>query len=178
MKKTGLILSIVFGAFVLDQLSKGVLLYLITGGVPLFGGAWEIVPVPYLMAHVCDIFNIVFTWNPGASFSMFRGLGESVPFIMIIATAVIIGFILHYLFARAKDYERIPLALIAGGAIGNLVDRIRFGAVVDFLDFHIGGMHWPAFNVADICIVVGVGLYLLNWYIARRKCLKSVKGGK
>ncbi|MFQ6729613.1 MAG: signal peptidase II [Alphaproteobacteria bacterium] len=178
MKKTVLILSIIFGVFVLDQLSKGVLLYLITGGVPLFGGAWEIVPVPYLMAHVCDIFNIVFTWNPGASFSMFRGLGESVPFIMIIATAVIIGFILHYLFARAKDYERIPLALIAGGAIGNLVDRIRFGAVVDFLDFHIGGMHWPAFNVADICIVVGAGLYLLNWYIARRKCLKSVKGGK
>ena len=76
MKKTGLILSIIFGAVILDQLSKGILLYLITGGVPWFGGAWEIVPVPYLMAHVCDIFNIVFTWNPGASFSMFRGLGE------------------------------------------------------------------------------------------------------
>jgi signal peptidase II len=178
MKKTGLILSIIFGAVVLDQLSKGILLYLITGGIPLFGGAWEIVPVPYLMARVCDIFNIVFTWNPGASFSMFRGLGESLPLIIIIATGVIIGFILRYLFVRAKDYERIPLALIAGGAIGNLIDRIRFGAVVDFLDFHIGGIHWPAFNIADICIVVGVGLYLLNWYIARRKCLKSVKGGK
>ena len=178
MKKTGLILSIIFGAIVLDQLSKGILLYLITGGVPLFGGAWEIVPVPYLMAHVCDIFNIVFTWNPGASFSLFRGLGESLPLIIIIATGVIIGFILHYLFSRAKGYERVPLALIAGGAIGNLIDRIRFGAVVDFLDFHIGGIHWPAFNIADICIVVGVGLYLLNWYIARRKCLKSVKGGK
>ena len=178
MKKTGLILSIIFGAVILDQLSKGILLYLITGGVPWFGGAWEIVPVPYLMAHVCDIFNIVFTWNPGASFSMFRGLGESLPLIIIIATGVIIGFILHYLFVRAKNYERVPLALIAGGAIGNLIDRIRFGAVVDFLDFHIGGIHWPAFNIADICIVVGVGLYLLNWYIARRKCLKSVKGGK
>ena len=178
MKKTGLILSIIFGAVILDQLSKGILLYLITGGVPWFGGAWEIVPVPYLMAHVCDIFNIVFTWNPGASFSMFRGLGESLPLIIIIATGVIIGFVLHYLFVRAKNYERVPLALIAGGAIGNLIDRIRFGAVVDFLDFHIGGIHWPAFNIADICIVVGVGLYLLNWYIARRKCLKSVKGGK
>ena len=82
------------------------------------------------------------------------------------------------MFARARGYERVPLALVAGGAIGNLIDRIRFGAVVDFLDFHIGGYHWPAFNIADMCIVIGVGLYLLNWYIARRKCLKSIKGEK
>ena len=72
----------------------------------------------------------------------------------------------------------IFIILIISGAIGNLIDRIRFGAVVDFLDFHIGGYHWPSFNVADICIVVGVGLYLLNWYIARRKCLELTKGGK
>ena len=173
-----MILSVIFGVVLLDQVSKGILLYLITGGVPVFGPAWSVVPVPYLMAHVFDFFNIVFTWNPGASFSLFRALGESAPFIIIVATGAIIGAILYYLFMRANSYERIPLALIAGGAIGNLIDRIRFGAVVDFLDFHIGGIHWPAFNIADICIVVGVGLYLLNWYIARRKCLKSVKGGK
>ena len=70
------------------------------------------------------------------------------------------------------------MALIAGGAIGNLIDRIRFCAVVDFLDFHVGGYHWPAFNVADICIVIGVGLYILNLYLARRKCMKQVKDGK
>ena len=178
MKKTGLILSIIFGTILLDQLSKGVLLYLITGGVPLFGPAWDVVPVPYLMAHVFDFFNIVFTWNPGTSFSLFRALGETAPLILVVATGVIIGAILYYLFKNVKDYERVPLALIAGGAIGNLIDRVRFGAVVDFLDFHVGGWHWPAFNVADICITVGVGLYLLNWYIARRKCIKSVKGGK
>lgn len=178
MKKISLILSVIFGVVLLDQVSKGILLYLITGGVPVFGPAWSVVPVPYLMAHVFDFFNIVFTWNPGASFSLFRALGESAPFIIIVVTGAIIGAILYYLFMRANSYERIPLALIAGGAIGNLIDRIRFGAVVDFLDFHIGGIHWPAFNIADICIVVGVGLYLLNWYIARRKCLKSVKGGK
>ena len=68
--------------------------------------------------------------------------------------------------------------MIAGGALGNLIDRIRFGAVVDFLDFHIGGWHWPAFNVADIFITVGIGLYLLSWYMARRKCLKATKDGK
>jgi len=178
MKKTVTILSIIFGAIIIDQLTKGILLYLITGGVPLFGAAWDIVPVPYLMMHVCNFFNFVFTWNPGTSFSLFRALGESAPIVIVIATSFIIGWILYYLFRRAQSYERVPLALIAGGAIGNLIDRIRFGAVVDFLDFHIGGYHWPSFNVADICIVVGVGLYILNWYIARRKCLKNIKGGK
>ena len=47
--------------------------------------------------------------------------------------------------------------------------------MIDFLDFHIGGLHWPAFNVADACIVIGVGLYILNWFIARRKCINSIK---
>lgn len=178
MKKITLILSIIFGVLFLDLVSKGALLYLITGGVPLFGAAWDVVSVPYLMAFVCDYFNIVFTWNPGASFSMFRALGEATPIILIFATGAIIGMILHYLFTRAKSYELVPLSLIAGGAIGNLIDRIRFGAVVDFLDFHIGGWHWPAFNIADICIVVGVGLYLLNMFLARRRCLKNIKDGK
>ncbi len=178
MKKILILLSIIFGAVLLDQVSKGIFLYLITGGVPLFGDAWTIVPVPYLMAHVTDFFNFVFTWNPGTSFSLFRALGESAPLIIVIATALITGVIVYYLFARAKSYERMPLALIAGGAIGNLIDRGRFGAVVDFLDFHIGGYHWPAFNIADICIVVGVGLYILNLYLARRKCMKQVKDGK
>ena len=174
-KKILTYLSIIFGAIILDQITKGILLYLITGDVPLFGAAWEIVPVPYMMMRVCDIFNIVFTWNPGASFSILRAVGEAAPLIIIIATGFIIGFIAYYLFARAKSYEGIPLALIVGGAIGNLVDRIRFGAVVDFLDFHVGGWHWPAFNVADMCIVIGVFLFILNWYLARRRCVKSAK---
>ncbi len=178
MKKTILILSIILGTLLLDMLTKGYLLYLITGNVPLAGDAWVLVPVPYLMAHVFDCFNIVFTWNPGTSFSLFRAMGESAPILLIGLTGAVIGFILYYLFKRAKGYEVVPLALIAGGAIGNIIDRIRFGAVIDFLDFHIGGLHWPAFNVADICIVVGVGLYLLNMYIARAKCIKQQEKGK
>lgn len=178
MKKTSLILSIILIALLLDQLSKGSLLYLITGGIPLSGAAWDVVPVPYLMSHVFDFFNIVFTWNFGTSFSLFRAIGEVAPMVIIVFTGAVIGFILHYLFVRAPRRDIVPLSLIAGGALGNLIDRIRFGAVIDFLDFHIGGWHWPAFNVADICIVVGVGLYLLNLYIARRRCLKSVKDGK
>ncbi len=178
MKKYILIISIILGTLILDQLSKGVLVYLISGTVPLYGVAWDIVPFPYLMANVSDFFNIVFTWNFGASFSMFRTLGESAPLIIIIITGAVICALMYYLLTRARRYEILPLSLVCGGAIGNLVDRIRFGAVVDFLDFHIGGLHWPAFNVADICIVIGVGLYLLNLYLARKKCLKSIKDGK
>ncbi len=173
-KKFLLLISIILGAVILDQLSKGILIYMITGSTPLFAPAWDLVRYPYLMAQVCDVFNIVFTWNPGASFSLFRALGEAAPFVIILLTGFIIGFIGDYLFKRAPSYERAPLALIVGGAIGNLIDRIRFGAVVDFLDFHIGGYHWPAFNIADICICVGVAWFLLRWYIARRRCLQAV----
>ncbi len=180
-KKIPMLLSIILGAILLDQVTKGILIYLIKGGVPLVAPAWDLIPMPYLMTQVCDVFNIVFTWNPGASFSLFRTLGEAAPFALATITGFIIGFIGYYMFVRAPRNERVPLALIVGGAMGNLIDRIRFGAVVDFLDFHIGGYHWPAFNIADICICVGVGLYLLNWYIARRKCVASVSnnnGGK
>ena len=174
-KKILTYIAIIFSVIIFDQLIKDILLYLITGGVPLYGSAWEIVPVPYLMAQVCDFFNIVFTWNPGTSFSMFRTLGEAAPFIMVVFTGFIIGLIGYYAFSCVASYEKWPLALILGGAMGNLIDRIRFGAVIDFLDFHIGGLHWPAFNVADACIVIGVGLYILNWFIARRKCINSIK---
>lgn len=180
MKKVLGLLAIIFGAVILDQVSKDLLLYLITGGVPLSAPAFDIVPYPWLIAHVTNFFNVVFTWNPGASFSILRTVGEAAPYIIIVATGFIIGLLSYYMFARAKSYERPALALIIGGALGNLIDRIRFGAVIDFLDFHIGGWHYPAFNVADICICAGVGLYILGWYLARRRCLKSIhaKDGK
>ena len=177
MKKSTLILSIIICTILLDQLTKAAVMYFFAGAIPLAGAAWDVVPVPHML-HVFDFFNLVFTWNPGTSFSLFRTMGEAAPWIMVTATGFITGFILYYLVRRAKRYEIVPLSLIAGGAIGNLIDRVRFGAVIDFLDFHVSAWHWPAFNVADICICLGVGLYLLNMYIERRKCLKSIKDGK
>lgn len=171
-------IGIIFAVILADQLTKGILLYLITGTVPLFGPAWDVVGVPYLMTQVCNFFNIVFTWNPGASFSMLRAIGETAPILIIIATGFIIGFITYYLFARAPKNERAPLALIVGGAIGNLIDRVRFGAVIDFLDFHVGGWHYPAFNVADSCIVIGVAWLIISFLLARSRCVKAVKSNK
>ncbi|MBO4625951.1 MAG: signal peptidase II [Alphaproteobacteria bacterium] len=173
MKKTFKLLLVILAIILLDQVTKGFLIKLITGGVPVTAPAWELIPVPYLMAHVTNFFNVVFTWNPGTSFSLFRSLGESAPIVIVVITAFVVGFISYYMVKRANSYERLPLAFIVGGAMGNLIDRIRFGAVVDFLDFHIGGAHWPAFNVADIFICVGVGLYVLNWIVGRRKCIKD-----
>ena len=175
MKKMYKYFAVILAIILLDQVSKGALIALITGRVPPMAPAWELVPVPYLMAHVTNFFNVVFTWNPGTSFSLFRALGESAPIIIIFVTAFVIGFILYYLIRRADSFERMPLAFIAGGALGNLIDRVRFGAVVDFLDFHIGGAHWPAFNVADAFICVGVALYILNWFVARRRCINANK---
>jgi signal peptidase II len=124
------------------------------------------------MSQVTDFFNLVFTWNPGTSFSLFRSLGESAPLVIIAITGVIIGFLGYQLFARKNTkLETVALAMIVGGALGNLIDRIRFGAVIDFLDFHIGRLHWPAFNVADICITIGVILFIISWII-------NIKGKK
>ena len=178
MSKFFKILLGMFGVVLADQITKAILLFLITGSAFVYGPAWSVIPVPYQMAHVTNFFNVVFTWNPGSAFSLFRTLGEGYPIAMIAFTGVIILLILYYLFRRAQSYERVPLILIAGGALGNLIDRIRFGAVIDFLDLHIGGWHWPAFNVADICISVGVCLYILNWWLAHRRCLRNIKGGK
>lgn len=175
MKKVFKYLLIILAILLVDQFTKGVLINLITGRVPVTAPAWELIPVPYLMAHVTNFFNVVFTWNPGTSFSLFRALGEAAPIVIIVITAFVIGFISYYMFKRSAAYERLPLAFIIGGAFGNLIDRVRFGAVVDFLDFHVGGYHWPAFNVADIFICVGVGLYILNWLIARRRCVQANK---
>jgi signal peptidase II len=107
---------------------------------------------------------------------MFRALGDNMPIVMVVATGIIIAILLYYLLRRATSYERTPLIFIVGGALGNLIDRIRFGAVIDFLDFHIGGAHWPAFNIADSFITIGVCLYILNWWLSRRKCLNNIKG--
>lgn len=176
MKKMLKIFAGIFGVILLDQIAKGILLFLITGSAFVIGSAWSVVPVPYLMARVTNFFNLVFTWNPGTAFSMFRAVGDNAPLIMIIATGIIIALLLFYLLRRAKSYEVAPLVLIIGGALGNLIDRIRFGAVIDFLDFHIGAIHWPAFNVADMFITIGIVFYILNWWIARRKCLKNIRG--
>ena len=121
-----------------------------------------------------NLFNIHFIWNKGISFSAFNFL---MPVVLSVLTAVIIIWLIYYLFKRALSYERLPIALIIGGALGNLLDRIRFGAVADFIQWHIGGLWtFPAiFNVGDMFITFGVILYLINMFINRNKCIHNLK---
>ena len=126
---------------------------------------WEV--MAYFMAakptiKVTSFFNLIFTWNPGVSFGMFNsGSSVMVWALSIIARLIVIGLTL-WLYRVTNQLLATSLGLIIGGALGNLVDRVRFGAVIDFLDFHIMGYHWPTFNVADTAVTIGVGLMLLD----------------
>ena len=174
-------IGIIIGAVVIDQIVKGWLLSAVAGGWKWFGAACYLTPffcndagqvvhgAAFANLPMVPWFKFVFVWNPGTSFSLFRNLGTTAPIALVVLTAVIIGFLGHFLWTRAKSHEQWPLMLIIGGALGNLIDRVRFGAVIDFLDFHVGTWHWPAFNIADICICVGVGLYILQWGRNRKK---------
>ncbi|PLX41162.1 MAG: signal peptidase II [Deltaproteobacteria bacterium] len=126
---------------------------------------------PYQSSPVIDgLFNLTYLKNKGAAFGFLSGSGEMrVPFFIII-TLVAMGFILWLLKRHGKERAlHLPLGLIFGGAAGNLVDRIRYGSVVDFIDLHWGGYHWPAFNVADAAICIGVVLLLIMEFSHGRK---------
>lgn len=106
--------------------------------------------------RVTPFFNLGLVWNAGVSFGMLSGLDARWP--LAAMTLAIAAFLLVWLWRGTDALTAAALGMILGGALGNLVDRIRFGAVFDFLDFHLLGYHWPAFNAADACIVLGVAL--------------------
>lgn len=108
-------------------------------------------------------FNIVYVLNPGAAFSFLHDMNESYRRLFFITVTIIAIFVVLYIFAREKSKINIAgFALILSGAIGNLIDRIIIGKVVDFLDFYYKTYHFPAFNVADSCITVGVALIIID----------------
>jgi signal peptidase II len=137
----------------LDQLTK----YWISQTIPKYA----VVPI------IPDFFNLVHVYNRGAAFGLFSNWPPDFVRYFFIATNLLIAVVLLYLYARtATDYPLFlwGYSLTLSGALGNLIDRVRFGEVLDFLDFFIGRHHWPAFNVADILICAGAGfLFLAMW---------------
>lgn len=109
---------------------------------------------------VLPFFNLVEVWNPGISFGMFRELVHGQWLLSASAIGITL-FLLRWLWRTDDRLTAAALCLIIGGAVGNTIDRLRYGAVADYLDFHAFGYHWPAFNVTDMAIVVGVGMLLL-----------------
>jgi signal peptidase II len=118
---------------------------------------------------VTGFFNIVLVWNRGVSFGMFNNDAGLNGMVFSLLAAVITVALLVWLRRAASPLIRIAIGLVIGGAIGNVVDRLRLGAVVDFLDFHLGSWHWPAFNVADSAICVGVALMVIDGLLTRRE---------
>ena len=128
--------------FALDQITK----YFIRTHIGLFD-----------IVRITSFFNIVHVLNTGSAFGLFKGLGNS--FFIIIA---LLAMTLITVLIIKDSHNRLAFALILGGAAGNLADRIIFGHVIDFLDFYAGSHHWPAFNVADSALTIGISLLLFK----------------
>jgi len=119
---------------------------------------------------ITGFFNLVLTYNKGAAFSFLAGAsGWQKEFLT--AVGVVASLFIVYLLARhgTQRLFSLALALILGGAIGNVIDRVAYGHVIDFLDFHWRGWHWPAFNVADSAIVCGAALLILDELLRVRR---------
>ncbi|HVC12648.1 MAG TPA: signal peptidase II [Burkholderiales bacterium] len=119
---------------------------------------------------VTGFFNLVLVFNRGAAFSLLaRAPGWQTPLFAAIAVAAIVVVSVLLLRTSGRRLYCAGLALILGGAIGNLIDRLRYGYVVDFLDLHALGWHWPAFNAADSAITVGAALLILDSFVHARR---------
>ena len=144
-------LWIAMAVILLDQVTK----QLVVNGMNLY----EVVSVlPFL--------NLTRMHNTGAAFSIMSG--ASPLFFIALGLAVSIGVLIWLRkHPKGETVMALALVLILGGALGNVIDRAARGHVVDFIDFYVGAWHWPAFNVADMAIVTGAGLLILDMYLQR-----------
>ncbi len=135
----------IFGIIlVIDQISKQIML--------------ELIFYPPRHIEIGVILNLVPVWNSGMSFGLLAEGGLPVRIGLTVLAFLVSGWFV-WMLPRLERLQRYAGAAIAGGAIGNAIDRLRFGRVVDFIDLHIDAWHWPAFNVADASITVGAGLW-------------------
>jgi signal peptidase II len=148
--------AIAAGVFAADRLAK----FIVESRVE----PWQTIMV------IPGFFNIIHTRNPGAAFSLLATADPAWRSVLLSGlsfAAVAALTVLLWRAPRPGSLPRLPLALILGGAAGNLFDRLWFGEVTDFLDFHLGRYHWPAFNLADSAISVGAALLMLDLWRSR-----------
>jgi signal peptidase II len=141
-----------------DQLSKSVVL-----------GFFAAHAAGYRLVEVTSFFDLVLTYNRGMSFGLFDH-GSALNAVLFSAVAAaIVAILLWWLRRAAHPLLAIAIGLIIGGAVGNVIDRLRLGGVVDFLYFHAGPWYWPAFNLADTAICLGVAAILLDGLLLHRQ---------
>ena len=122
-----------------------------------------------------SFFNLVRAWNTGVSFSMLNNYGNVGAWLLSGTALFIVIMLLFWLKKEGNRLVQVALGMIMGGALGNVIDRVRFGAVFDFLDVHIGDSHWPAFNAADSFICIGAALIVLEAVAAKLKNKENAK---
>ncbi len=136
-----------------------VLAFLIDQGTKLW--ALEALWPPYqVVVEVLPVWNLRLGFNTGVTFGMFRESAAGAVWTLVLIKLGVVAFLLRWLWRGETRQEALALGLIIGGALGNVLDRVRIGAVVDFVDWHYAGWHWPTFNLADVAIVSGVALLL------------------
>jgi signal peptidase II len=149
LKNKYILLTVVAGLVVLaDQITKALI--------------WKYLPYHQSVTVIAGFFDLTHIHNPGGAFGIMANMGESVrTVVFLLASSLAVGLIFYFYKKTPPSFIflAIGFALIFGGAIGNLVDRVRLGVVVDFLDIYIGKYHWPAFNVADSAITVGMVIF-------------------
>ena len=148
-------ISLIFSIFLLDRVSK---IYVINLDEKLTGS--EIFSSKFL--------NIYLVWNEGIAFGLFS-FNESKLYNFLTILILLILLIILYLIFKSKGFARYSLLMIFGGALGNLFDRIFYKAVPDFIDFHVGNLHWFIFNVSDIFITLGVIGMIIMEFIGNNK---------
>lgn len=144
VRPTGIALAL--AVILLDQLSKPLMRDYLAGG--------DVTVAPFI--------NLVSAWNKGVGFSLLTLQGPFGPYLLSGLALAITAALLVWLFRMERLLPAIGLGLVIGGALGNVIDRVRLGAVFDFLDVHVGGYHWPAFNLADSALSLGVVLLVLD----------------
>lgn len=138
-------------------------LLFISGGIIILDQLTKLLILQYLPLHssleiIPGFFNLVHVRNPGGAFSIFAGANSALRQGLFMGLTVFIVIVLLFAYRKLRPedrWTRTSYALIVGGALGNLVDRLRFGEVIDFLDCYVGAYHWPAFNAADSAITAG-----------------------
>lgn len=157
-----LILCLSFLVAVVDQVAK----YLVMQNLPHMSDHWVVIP---------GLFNISHVRNTGAAWGMMQGFNMGLVIVSVIMLVVITMFRRH--FMSDTRFYRVIVGLMVGGIVGNLIDRLRLGFVMDFLDFYWTSHHFPSFNVADSAICTGVGLYILLQFLDGRKAGKAADAG-
>jgi signal peptidase II len=146
----------------LDQLTK----WLVAGQIPLYGNR-KVIPGFFSLTHIR---------NKGAIFGFFSHSGSGAFFLALIAASLVALALVVYYFVKTPAAERgtkLALSLILAGALGNQIDRLVRGYVIDFLDLYVRNQHWPFFNVADSCITIGAALLLIMLLKRKPACTLS-----